>query len=874
MNLFSTSHLRTRLIAIALIAVVPALIAILYTQSVERGRTRQWMLEDNLRQARVAAGGSNHAIAGALGLLQTVADLSDMTGDQRACDELLSKLLNNHPEYRSLMIVEPGGAVFCSSLPTILGVSVRSRAWFERAMSTRVPVVSDYQPGDTDLAGIVVARAQFGPSGEVERVLAVSLALDRFFRQESAPNLAPGTQLTLFDQKGAILARYPDSGESLGQAVLNPFSTKPATQASDVVDAVAPDGIRRMYTTVAIESDGLDTGLRLAMAVDQAGALAEAHYLTHQNLWLLLIVSLATAAAVTIASDLFVLRPLKSLTTVISRLAAGELGVRAQLARGVPGLGELAASFNIMAAALEARQRERDRAEQQLRESEEHYRVPFENMPHPSFLFDAATLQIMEVNRAACERYGYTRDEFLHMNLKDIRPPEEIPTLEARLPQLQIRSASTQTSWIHRKKDGALMTVEISSMPVMLRGRRAVIALVEDVSERKQLEQRLLQIQKIEAVGRLAGGIAHDFNNLLTVILGFGELALQRLDSNHPVRPDLEEVQQAAESAKSLTRQLLAFSRKQVLQPQVIDLNGVVRRMTSMLQRVIGEDIELVTHLDPSLGHVNADPGQIEQVVMNLAVNARDAMPGGGQLTIATANVDLDPDATINVDIDAGAYVLLKMRDTGTGMDETVQSHLFEPFFTTKGRDRGTGLGLATVYGIVKQSGGSIWVESSPGHGATFQIYLPRVKQPIEAAATRAPEPLRGKETILLVEDQPAVLAITLAMLSGHGYTVLQATSGDEALRIIRQHPAPIDLLLTDVVMPSMSGPELARQLPPGTRVLYTSGYTDDAILNHGVLDPDVAFIGKPFTLQALLQKVREVLDTPLGESREASRRS
>jgi len=370
----------------------------------------------------------------------------------------------------------------------------------------------------------------------------------------------------------------------------------------------------------------------------------------------------------------------------------------------------------------------------------------------------------------------------------------------------------------------------------------------------------------MEAVGRLAGGIAHDFNNILTAITGYVDLLLEDLPPGDPRRNDAQEVRKAADRAAGLTRQLLAFSRQQVLQPRVVGLNGLVTDIEKMLRRLLGEDIDLATRLDPALGAVKADPGQLEQVIMNLAVNARDAMPQGGKLTIETANAELDESyAREHFPATPGRYVLLAVSDTGVGMTPEVQAHLFEPFFTTKERGKGTGLGLATVYGIVKQSGGFIWVYTEPSHGSTFKVYLPRVDasvQPREATAGAGAK--RGTETVLLAEDEAPVRAVARQVLERHGYNVLEAPSAEAALDLAQRYSGDIHVLLTDVVMPGLSGHDLAKQLValrPNVRVIYMSGYTDDAITRHGVLEPGLAYVQKPFTPEGIARKVREVLD-------------
>ncbi len=395
--------------------------------------------------------------------------------------------------------------------------------------------------------------------------------------------------------------------------------------------------------------------------------------------------------------------------------------------------------------------------------------------------------------------------------------------------------------------------------------------LRQEMAQRHALEDQLLQSQKMEAVGRLAGGIAHDFNNLLTVINGHCELLLRELGPGSPGSGDVEVIRQAGESAAALTRQLLAFSRKQVLQPAVLELNELVGRAESMLRRVIGEDVELVTRLEDGLWSVRADPGQLEQVILNLAVNSRDAMPQGGRLTIETGNVVLDePAAQRHLDVRPGPYVMLAVTDTGAGMDPQTLAHAFEPFFTTKGQ--GTGLGLSTVYGIVKQSGGTIRASSEPGRGTTFRIYFPR-EEAAPAASRRDPEPAvpeRRGQTILVVEDSDPVRDLVSQVLAGDGYSVLVARSGQEALRIAERHRGTIHLLITDVVMPGMRGREVADRIAaarPGTRVLFVSGYTEDAIVHQGVLEAGIDFLGKPFTPRALERKVGEILARPAAAS-------
>jgi PAS domain S-box-containing protein len=421
------------------------------------------------------------------------------------------------------------------------------------------------------------------------------------------------------------------------------------------------------------------------------------------------------------------------------------------------------------------------------------------------------------------------------------------------------------------RKEGSPTVVRVSGRSMSNGDEGTVFELfIEDVTERRALEQQLRQSQKMEAVGRLAGGIAHDFNNLLMVISGYSEFLLDRLGPEQALRGPAQEIASAAQRASSLTRQLLAFSRKQMLAPKILDLNEVVTENLKMLTRMIGEDIDLVMVPGASLGSVRADSGQIEQVIMNLAVNARDAMPSGGKLTIETTNVNLDEDyARLHSPLRPGPYIMLAISDTGAGMDSETQSHIFEPFFTTKG-PKGTGLGLSTVYGIVKQSGGYIWVYSEPGQGTTFKIYLPRVVERGEgvaqvAAPIESQEVEAGKETILLVEDEANLRYLARQYLEKQGYRVIEAADGAVAMQIVVAHEGMIHLLLTDVIMPGMNGRELAQrvsEIRPNVKVLYMSGYTENVIGHNGTLDAGVRLLQKPFNLRDLKDKVREVLDT------------
>jgi PAS domain S-box-containing protein len=507
--------------------------------------------------------------------------------------------------------------------------------------------------------------------------------------------------------------------------------------------------------------------------------------------------------------------------------------------------------------------------QEDLRRSELNFRSLVTNAPYGVCRCDSAG-KILDANPAFHELLGQTSsDELIGQHIFGLYADTDKWFDLADFLRASAPFKGVTAEW--KRQGGSTTVVRISGRAVVNGGEGVVFELfAEDVSERRVLEQQLRQSQKMEAVGRLAGGIAHDFNNLLMVILGYSEFLLERLGAEPHLRGPAQEISSAAERASSLTRQLLAFSRKQMLAPRVVNLNDVATENIKMLTRMIGEDVDLVMVPAPNLWPIRADSGQIDQVIMNLAVNARDAMPSGGKLTIETSNVALDEEyARYHAPLRPGDYVLIAISDTGVGMDTDTQSHIFEPFFTTKGT-KGTGLGLSTVYGIVKQSGGYIWVYSEVGKGTTFKIYLPRVASTGEAAAQVAAAPIEyrkvepGTETILLVEDEANLRYLARQYLEKQGYKVIEAADGAVAMQIAVAHEATIHLLLTDVIMPGMNGRELAQRIAeirPNVKILYMSGYTENVIGHNGTLETGIRLLQKPFNLRDLKSKVREVLD-------------
>ena len=511
---------------------------------------------------------------------------------------------------------------------------------------------------------------------------------------------------------------------------------------------------------------------------------------------------------------------------------------------------------------------DRKRAEEEIRQSQQKLRIHLEHTPLAVVEWDM-DFRVAAWNSSAERIFGYSRQEAIGQHASFIVPAQYRQHVEQVWQSLVRQHGGTRSTNDNVTKDRRIISCEWYNTPLVDDSGRVlgIASLVQDVTERVALEERLRQSQKMEAVGRLAGGVAHDFNNLLTVILGYSQILADGVPPGSRLAESTAQIKSAADRAAGITRQLLAFSRKQVLSPRVINLNDIMLNLDSLLRRLIGEDIEVLTVPAGDLGSVKADPGQIEQVIMNLALNARDAMPQGGKLMLETSNASLDQNyAREHQPIESGRYVLLAVSDTGLGMTEETQARIFEPFYTTKEVGKGTGLGLSMVYGIVKQSGGYIWVYSEPDRGTTFKIYLPRVDQPAEIGNSekRPAGVQRGTETILLVEDDSQLRQLSSSVLAHCGYNVLVAANPEEGLAICKANHRDIRLLVTDVVMPRMNGRQLAEQIvqvSPKVRVLYISGYTNNAIVHYGVLDPGLWFLPKPFTLSALVAKVREVLD-------------
>mgnify|MGYP001087559510 CR=1 FL=1 len=786
----------------------------------------------------------------------------------------------------SLWVMDPSGHNIGTSMrpiPDRAVISAADRRYFRDAIRTRRPAIGEPvigRPGG--LWSITFAHPVVNAEAEVTAVVLGTLRLTSLSRILDRAQLPSGSVVTLLDEQGVVLGRTGATEEIVGVSLAEHEAVRRSmAQGSGVDTSTTSFGVPRVRAFTRTKGPRW----QVFVVIPRAVAFASANDALRRDILLL---SLTAIMAVLVAMALArgLTQPLDELTASALAIAGGDYRQRPlrAAARELTTLGE---TFNTMAGTVAARNEE-------LHRNEERYRLLFQTSALPMIVFAVDSLQVLASNAAARTQYGYTEQEFLALRITDLRPPEERLRLHQSLHALdQMHSDSTPVNtgiWRHRKKDGSLFEVEVFTVLMQFEGQRARQSTLLDVTARRQAEraladseERLRRSNEMEALGRFAGGIAHDFNNLLTGILGYCDLALDDIPEGSAGREDVAAIRVTADRAATLTRQILAFSRKQVLQPVLLDVNEVIGAMDGILQRLLGEQHRLELALAPHTGTVLADRAQLEQVVLNLAVNARDAMPDGGVIRMATGELLVRPsDVHPPFDLPPGGWVCLSVRDSGIGMTPAIQAQIFEPFFTTKERGKGTGLGLSMVDGIVRQSGGTLHVESAPRSGSTFRVFLPRsgadaslgIHTPPVLDAVAANGNSGDGYTVLLAEDESAVRSVVESVLQRHGYHVLSASDGAEALEIAANHRGTIDLLLTDVIMPGMGGPELAdrlRLVQPSLPVLFASGYTDDDSMLRGIATDELAFLAKPFTPQQLVARVRALLAAdPAGDGSEA----
>jgi len=869
------SGLRVRLLLLVLLALLPAASVILFAAWEERQRATAGVREDARQLAELLAANHDRLIEGARQLLIGLARLPEVrNGDRAACGRLFADLLRQYRSYANLGVAAATGAVWCSAVPMAGPVSAADRAYVREALTTRRFAVGRYQVDRiTGKPALNFGQPVVDEAGRVQAVVFAALDLIWLTDLARQAQLPPGSTVTVLDRDGLILARDPP-GPWVGQRTLDAALVQAIlAERHGSAEARGLDGVPRLYGFTPLGRDPEVQTVYLAVGMPRSGAYAAVYWMLRRNLLILGLMAVVVLTLTRVFAHRFLLRPAEALVRAARGLAQGDRGARTGFPHGVGEFGQLARAFDEMAQVLEGRTEDVERAVEALRRSEQAFRALVEHAQDAITVLDAQG-RIRYQSPASERILGYRPEALIGRPVTEFIHPEDLDVVRQAAAEAQARPGEPTTREFRvRHTDGTWRVVEgtgqdLRTDPVV----QGVIAHARDVTARRQAEETLRardehirQLQKLEAVGQLAGGVAHDFNNLLTVITGRSQLLLDSATLPAPIRKNIEQIRKTAERAAALTRQLLAFSRKQVLAPRVLSLNTVVPDLTAMLKRLIREDIDLVFHPGAELSRVKADPGQLEQVIMNLVLNARDAMPEGGRIIVETVNVELSETyARQHVGVQAGPYVMLAVSDTGTGMDAATQARIFEPFFTTKAPGKGTGLGLSTVYGIVKQSGGNVWVYSELGHGTTFKIYLPRVEDAEQVAEAPQGRPGGGTETVLLVEDEDELRLLAREILTGHGYTVFEARQPSEALLVAERHTGPINLLVTDVVLPEISGRVLAdrlRPLRPEMRVLYMSGYPDHAIVHQGRLDPGTPFIQKPFTPEALARSVRSVLD-------------
>lgn len=871
--------LRFRLALLVLLAIVPFVLLILFNTREQRLKTVESVHGEALRLAHLVAAEEQEWQDNTRDLLVKLAASPQVQDhDATACNRLLAELLKQNPPYANLGVIEPDGALFASAVPVNNPINLGDRSYFRLALKNREFSLGDYQMGRVlGKATICCGYPVLDGAGRVQRVVYASVDLswlnNMIHGREIGflPPIAGGAMILLIDRNGKVLiSRHLNRGNSLLQLTARtPLIDQVLKKGDGTLEALDPNGKLCLFAFTPVPGFEKGGAMYLALGLPKESLFAESDKLLRRNLIGFVIGILLAVTLPLIFGNCFILNRIKALLNTTRGLALGNLTARTGLAHGPGELRELACAIDDMASALQRRESEAGQAKEALRRSEELFR----------FLIEHALDITLIVNRDATIRYvspsieqvsGFKPEALIGRSIREFIHQDDIERfMETLVHEASRAEGSSRVEYQMLHQDGSWRLLEgVCNNLLDTPAVTGSVVNARDITQRRQLEEQLHHSQKMESIGRLAGGVAHDFNNLLTVILGYTNLMLLGMDGQQDANTDkLQEIHKAAERAAGLTHQLLAFSRRQILQPRVLDFNAVIENLEKMIRRLIGEDIDLSVSLQPGLGRVKIDPGQMEQVLMNLVINARDAMPDGGRLIIRTEDVELDETAIRwPLDLKPGPYVALTVVDTGVGMDAATASRIFEPFFTTKERGKGTGLGLATAYGVVTQSEGSLVVESEPGKGTTFRIYLPQVVEEFASAEGLEPaiDSSRGTETILILEDEKAVRTLVRDVLELYGYTVLEAYSTEDALDMAEDYGGIIHLFVTDVILPRMSGRDVAEKISlthPEVKVLFMSGYTDTTIFRHGVLDPGMAFLQKPFTPEVLVYKVRDVLN-------------
>jgi hypothetical protein len=876
--------LRAVLLGLVLAGVVPVVALTIHTDLVQRGQARRDVQVQADRLTRLAVLRHGDLVDAGRDVLLTMVQVPAVRAlDPLTCSQQLEALQALYPRFAVIGMAGANGDLLCSGVPASGFLNFADRAWFQRTVATRGFAVGDYQVGRISFRPTLVFGYPLFEGSELRGVAFAALDLAWLQQFADQARLPSGAVLLIADAQGRLLARAPNRGEVGSALPEERLAARIRQGRAGTVEVSGADGARLLYAHTPL-APGPEAGASLAVGIPTSTAYADADRTLQRSLLLLAVIALLGTGTAWLVGNRFVLRPTGRVLSASARLGRGDLSARAGPPYRPGEMGEVARAFDGMAVALERREREISQGRAQLQ-------AILDNAPVAIYMKDLEGRYVL-VNDRFEQLTGVSRHQALGRTPADVHPPSFARAATAHDDEVLEAREPRQFKEVVPGEDGT-RTFRSLRFPLFSESNTpyAVCGITTDITdevraeaERAALETRLQQVARMESLGKLAGGVAHDFNNLLAVILNYADFVLAALPEEAPdelqpalrsARDDVRNILLSAEKAAALTRQLLIFARRDQFQPSVLDLNEVVADLEPLLRRTLGEDVRLEFSLKRGLWPVRADRSRLEQVMVNLSVNARDAMPDGGGLTVRTENVVLEPDEARRLGLQGGPHVRLTVTDTGTGMSSDVAARAIEPFFTTKPKGQGTGLGLATVFGIVADAGGQLLLDTRVGAGTTVRVYLPAsLEHPLEVTVPHAPFALSQGETVLVVEDEGPVREVARRILAESGYAVLSAPDGSEALRICREHEGPIDLLLTDVVMPGLSGPELveqARLLRPDMRALYVSGYPEDFLARRHDVDKATTLLGKPFTAQTLLRVVRFALDQEPNENVSAS---
>ena len=851
--------------AITILAVLPALVTI-YTASLQERKLSEQTSQTRARlMSNIAATELERYIEGARQLLIAISRLPEMQrNDAFAANALAEKLHHAYPDYTVIAVANLKGDVIFSSIPLKKPVNVADRSYFKQVLKTLDFSIGNFQIGRiVNEPAIDVAYPILGKNDKIKRIIFAGISLKWLDKLVQSARTVPGATISIIDRNGVLLARNP-GGVQVGQ-IASPAVRriigiiKPSATYTDV----GLDGVRKLYAWEPIYGVRSMGDAYLITSIPVQLAFAAEHRLMVQGMFLWIIGALCAVIIAWWIGDWLVMGQVRRMVRTTAVLATGDFSVRTGIPKGAGELDVLANSLDDMAYSLQKMEDERSYALKELESSEHRYRSMFRDHPAVMLLLDAHTYEIVDANPAAMRFYGPSNEDLVGMRFTNLLEGAE-QDISPLTSDINSKTGNFNVTKF-RLANGEIREVEIYCGAVTLNKREMIYAIMHDITEKRRLEDQLAQTQKLESIGKLAGGIAHDFNNLLTVIIGYADMMedeIKELTILHAV----QQIKKAAFRAADLTRQLLAFARRQMIAPRVVDVNALIADIQEFLQRLLGEDVVLEVNPQENLWQVKVDPGQIEQVIFNLAANGRDAMPGGGKLVIHTRNKFLSNEEKSEfADMTQGEYVELSVMDNGVGMSEDMISRIFEPFYTTKEQGKGTGMGLASCYGIIRQNHGAIRVRSEIGKGSVFSILLPAIHEtPPEIRKMENEKPQGKASLILLVEDDEQVLDISRNILINNGFEVMTTRSPREALNIAFDNADRLTMLITDIIMPEMNGKELAKRVlefAPKLPVMYISGYSDSSLEGEGFADSGEVILQKPYSADEFVKTMETILD-------------